>query len=249
MYLICVYSLGLPKMFLWKSKSLNYEERKGGAQPYIILLHYTGMQSALAALDRLSDPTSKVSAHYLVDEDGTAHNLVSESKRAWHAGLSYWAGEEDINSCSIGVEIVNPGHEFGYRPFPQVQMDAVLKICRGIMAHHDILYVLAHSDVAPERKIDPGELFDWPFLARHGIGLWPEVTAEDLRQAEEISRNDFETEKLFIRYGYNPMAAYEDVVTAFHRHYFPERFQSGEEGKICVQTVARLLSLIRQNES
>lgn len=233
-------------LFAGAKKNLNHEDRPKGAEPYIILLHYTGMQTALAALERLSDPSSKVSAHYLVDEDGKITKIVDESKRAWHAGVSYWAGEADINSYSIGIEIVNPGHEFGYRPFPQVQMDAVLRLCREIKARHGIRLVLAHSDVAPERKIDPGELFDWAFLAHHGVGSWPQVTQTDIDLARDVARNDYEVERLFIEFGYNPMAAFEDVVTAFHRHYYPQIFGDGKPERVCEQTVVRLLALIRQ---
>ncbi len=232
-------------MFLGKSKALNFEDRPEGMTPYILLLHYTGMQTMEAAKDRLSDPDSKVSAHYLIDEDGSVFDIVSEDKRAWHAGVAYWDHETDINSVSIGVEIVNPGHEFGYREFPEAQMRSVLKLCRDISSRHDIRYVLGHSDVAPERKLDPGELFNWKWLAENGIGLWPRPTEEEREKAELLSRNDYETEKLFVAYGYNPMAAYVDVVTAFHRHYFPQRFKESAEGVICNETVARLLSLLR----
>lgn len=233
-------------MFLWKKKKLNYEERKDGALPYIILLHYTGMQDAASAYARLTDPESKVSVHYMVDEDGKIHTLVDEDKRAWHAGLSYWDGESDINSASIGIEIVNPGHEFGYREFPRAQMEVVLKLCREIMSRHTIIHVLAHSDVAPERKTDPGELFDWNFLARHGVGFWPYPSDEDYALAEEICKNDYEALRLLQDFGYNPITAYEDLVRAFHRHYYPERFQTGEENHISKESIARLLSLLHQ---
>lgn len=233
-------------MFLWKKKKLNYEERKNGIEPYILLLHYTGMQDAASAYARLTDPETKVSAHYLVDEDGKVTAMVAEDKRAWHAGLSYWDREEDINSASIGIEIVNPGHEFGYRDFPQVQMDAVLKLCREIMARHSIIHVLAHSDVAPERKIDPGEKFDWHFLARHGVGFWPYPSDDDYAMADQICKNDYEAMRLLHDFGYNPMTAFEDIVSAFHRHYYPQKFQDGSEKAIDRESVARLLSLLHQ---
>lgn len=228
---------------------INYEERREGVKPSILLLHYTGMESADAAFARLSDPESKVSAHYLVYEDGKIVQMVDESMRAWHAGVSYWAGETDINSLSIGIEIVNPGHEFGYRPFPDVQMQAVLGLSRAIMGRHQINVVLAHSDVAPERKTDPGELFDWKYLAAHGVGLWPLVSPEDRVVAERISKNDFELEKMFVAFGYNPIAAFTDVVTAFQRHYYPEVFQGGAVGQVCSETAARLVSLLRLRAS
>ena len=235
-------------MFLKKSKPLNYGERADGVEPSMLILHYTGMESMEAAKDRLTDPASQVSAHYLIDEDGTVFDLVPEDKRAWHAGVSFWAGETDINSASIGIELVNPGHEFGYRPFPVEQMQALVRVCQGVLDRHNILHVLGHSDVAPERKIDPGELFEWKWLSEEGVGLWPYPNAEDIEKAEEVARNDFEVEKLFVAFGYNPMAAYVDVVTAFHRHYYPETFIVETEGEVRKQTVARLLSLIRQAE-
>ncbi len=236
-------------MFFGKSKPLNYEERPSGVKPDILLMHYTGMQSMEEAKERLCDPDSKVSAHYLIDEDGTVYDLVDHTKRAWHAGVAFWAGETDINSYSIGIEIVNPGHEFGYRPFPKVQMQSVLKLSRELVVEYEIEHVLAHSDVAPERKQDPGELFDWPWLAEHGVGLWPAPDEADYEKAKTLSLNDFEVEKLFLSYGYNPISAFVDVVTEFHRHYYPDVFLKGsvgQEGQVCVETVARLLSLLRQ---
>ncbi len=238
-------------MFLKKAKSLNYEKRPEGYSPYIILLHYTGMPTAQEAKDRLCDPKSKVSAHYLVDDIGTVYDLVDENKRAWHAGVAYWKRESDINSASIGIEIVNPGHEFGYRPFPDEQIYTVRCLCQEIQTRHNIKYVLGHSDVAPERKKDPGELFDWSYLAVEGVGDWPYVKSEDYEKAKELARNDFESKKLFDLFGYNPMAAYIDVVTAFQRHYFPEIFQKdheGQEGVACIETMARLVALIRQHK-
>lgn len=235
--------------FFKKPKSLNYEERPKGVEPNILLMHYTGMESMEAARERLSDPESKVSAHYLVDEDGRVFDLVHHKKRAWHAGVSFWRGETDINSYSIGIEIVNPGHEFGYRPFPKEQMQAVLKLSREMMDVYDIDHVLAHSDVAPERKQDPGELFDWQWLAQNGVGYWPEPDEQDLERAVVLSRNDFEVEKLFLSFGYNPASAFVDIVTAFHRHYYPEIFRDdthGAQGMVCEQTVARILSLKKQ---
>src|SRR5579885_1109065 len=144
-----------------------------------LVLHYTGMPSAAAALDRLCDPAARVSAPYLVEEDGTLWRLVAEDRRAWHAGVSAWEGEGEINARSLGIEIVNPGHEWGYRPFPEAQMRVVEELCRDLVARHAIpaTRIVGHSDIAPERKADPGELFDWPRLARAGIGLWPEPAA------------------------------------------------------------------------
>jgi N-acetylmuramoyl-L-alanine amidase len=191
----------------------------------ILLLHYTGMRTAQEAIDRLRDPTAQVSAHYVVDEDGTTYRLVDEEQRAWHAGRAYWAGTRDINAHSIGIEIVNPGHEFGYRPFQQVQMLAVKELAQEIVARHRIppARVLGHSDVAPLRKEDPGELFNWHFLADHGIGLWPKLKPCAWSDAEFLIKLG--------RYGYdlegppgtNAATARRAAITAFARHFRPTR--------------------------
>jgi len=154
--------------------SPNYNDRTVDAVD-LLVLHYTGMASCEAALARLCDPAAQVSAHYLIDEDGTVYRLVAEEHRAWHAGVSCWAGERDVNSRSIGIELVNPGHDLGYRNFPYQQMRALALLCRQILSRHPIpaSRVLAHSDVAPGRKRDPGEKFDWAWLAGQGVGLWP----------------------------------------------------------------------------
>ena len=159
--------------------SPNHDARPAGGPVDMLVLHYTGMRSCAEALARLCDPAAKVSAHYLIDEDGTCVPLVAEDRRAWHAGVSFWRGHADINARSIGIELVNPGHEFGYRPFPEAQMRALIDLCRGILARHPIppCNVVGHADVAPRRKRDPGDLFDWRRLAAAGIGLWPEGTA------------------------------------------------------------------------
>ena len=156
--------------------SPNFGARAGGRLPDMLLLHYTDMPSAAVALERLCDPATQVSCHYLIYEDGRIVQLVREADRAWHAGASCWAGERDINSCSIGIELVNEGHRAGYPDFPDAQMDAAVALCADIVRRHQIApcRVLAHSDVAPDRKIDPGEKFDWQRLARAGAGLWPE---------------------------------------------------------------------------
>jgi N-acetylmuramoyl-L-alanine amidase len=155
--------------------SPNHDARPADEPVDILVLHYTGMRGAEAAIARLCDPASRVSSHYVVEEDGTIWRLVPEDRRAWHAGISAWRGHQTLNGRSIGVEIVNPGHEWGYRPFPSVQMAAVRDLCLGVLARHPIpaRNVVAHSDIAPDRKEDPGELFDWPGLALAGIGLWP----------------------------------------------------------------------------
>src|SRR5271157_5379879 len=154
--------------------SPNHDERPTPVD--VLILHYTGMRTAREAIDRLCDPEAKVSSHYVVDEDGAVLRLVSEDRRAWHAGVSYWRGHTALNGRSIGIEIVNPGHEWGYRDFPVLQMAAVCDLCLSILSRHAIppRNVVAHSDVAPDRKEDPGEKFDWQGLAQNGVGLWPE---------------------------------------------------------------------------
>jgi N-acetylmuramoyl-L-alanine amidase len=141
----------------------------------MLVLHYTGMKDGPSALERMRDPASKVSAHYMVEEDGTVFSLVDEGKRAWQAGRSWWQGQEDLNSRSIGIEIVNGGHEYGLPPFPDLQIDVVTELCKGILSRWPIPQsrIVAHSDIAPDRKEDPGERFPWKRLADSGIGLWP----------------------------------------------------------------------------
>jgi len=160
---------------LW-CPSPNYGTRLEGRLPDMLILHYTGMETAEGALDWLTREEAKVSAHYLIDEEGRITQMVAETGRAWHAGLGSWAGDTDLNSCSIGIEIHNAGHEFGCPDFPDTQMQAVEALCLDILTRHPIppQRVLAHSDVSPGRKRDPGEKFDWARLARAGIGLWVE---------------------------------------------------------------------------
>jgi len=155
--------------------SPNFDARTPGQPVDILVLHYTGMKSARDALARLRDPDARVSSHYLVEEDGTVWRLVAEENRAWHAGESFWRGSEQVNFRSIGIEIVNPGHEWGYREFPALQMASVCDLALEILSRHPIppRNVLAHSDIAPDRKEDPGEKFDWEGLADNGVGLWP----------------------------------------------------------------------------
>jgi len=220
--------------------SPNHGPRPPGTAVDMLLLHYTGMRSAEAALDRLRDPVAQVSAHYLIDEAGRIFRLVAEERRAWHAGVSCWAGRPNVNDLSIGIELVNPGHEFGYRPFPAAQMEALLHLARGICARHPIppRRVLGHSDVAPARKQDPGELFDWAWLARHGIGIWPKPgdapasavlsvrTAQDLLTGigYDVPRDGRMDEATHI------------VITAFQRHFLPLRVT----GELDSPTLARI---------
>lgn len=224
--------------------SPNCDERPAGQKVDILLLHYTGMRSAAEALDRLCDPAAKVSAHYLVDEDGTVWRLVPEARRAWHAGVASWAGAGDINARSIGIELVNPGHEFGYRAFPEPQMAALETLAQGILGLHPIppRRVLGHSDVAPLRKEDPGELFDWARLAKAGIGMWPGDMQIVGGMAEDIARLQAD----LTRYGYEvPRTGVYDpatraAVVAFQRHFRPLLV----DGVADLGTVLRLTELL-----
>jgi len=211
--------------------SPNHDPRPDGRGVDMIVLHYTGMKTAQAALDRLRDPTAKVSAHYVVDEDGAVLRLVPEDRRAWHAGVAFWRGATDINARSIGIEIVNPGHEHGYRDFGALQTAAVCDLCLDILSRHPVpaRNVVAHSDVAPERKEDPGERFDWQGLAENGVGVWPfGVPGNDItgavRQAAELRP----VRSLLATIGYEVAAdgpldpAMAAVLRAFQRHWRPE---------------------------
>lgn len=200
--------------------SPNFSERPTAAAIDMVVLHYTGMKTGAAALERLCDADAKVSAHYLIEEDGASYRLVAEDRRAWHAGFSHWAGATDINDRSIGIEIVNPGHEFGYRAFPEAQMEAVETLLAAILRRHQIPAhrVVGHSDIAPSRKRDPGELFDWQRLALLGLSVWP---TEFPPPADPVNAM-----KLLAAIGYDPDADPDAVVTAFQRR-FVQRSVSG----------------------
>jgi N-acetylmuramoyl-L-alanine amidase len=233
--------------------SPNVEPRNRGRTPTILLMHYTGLASVDKALDVLSRPDCKVSCHYVIDEDGTIIQMVAEEMRAWHAGVSFWTGETDINSASIGIEIQNPGHQLGYRDFPEAQMRAVTSLSRDIVARHGIRpeRVLAHSDVAPGRKIDPGEKFDWPGLARAGVGHWVQPLAIDESDAgldlgsavPEIGK----ARELLARYGYGVEStgvfdeSMKSVVRAFQLHFRPER-PDGRLDRSTLGTLERLVT-------
>ncbi|MBQ1542889.1 MAG: N-acetylmuramoyl-L-alanine amidase [Caulobacteraceae bacterium] len=236
-------------MDLIPAPSPNFDARK--APPDMIVLHYTGMRGGEAALARLRDPAAKVSAHYLVEEDGRVFSLVAEERRAWHAGKSFWRGEKDINSVSIGVEIVNPGHEFGYRPFPDAQIAAVIELLGEVRGRWDVAdaRILGHSDVAPGRKQDPGELFPWKRLAEAGHGLWVEPPASP---GAPLSLGDegtgvFALQAGLTRLGYDsaPSGRFDEgtatIVEAFQRHWRPARVDGVADG----ETRARLVNLLR----
>jgi N-acetylmuramoyl-L-alanine amidase len=208
--------------------SPNHDDRPDGQPVDMLVLHYTGMRSGAEAIARLRDPAARVSSHYVVEEDGAVFRLVEEGRRAWHAGISHWRGATGLNGRSIGIEIVNPGHEWGYRPFPALQMGAVAELCRGILARHPIpaRNVVAHSDIAPDRKEDPGELFDWEGLAAEGIGLWPGAGGVPVEECVAALG----------AIGYRTDLPAPVLLRAFQRHWRPERV----DGQADAQTRARI---------
>jgi len=231
--------------------SPNFNERPKGAAIDMIVLHYTGMQSAEGAIERLCDTASQVSSHYLIDEQGRITRMVPDEKRAWHAGVSNWMGKSDLNNCSIGIEIANGGHDFGQPPYPQMQILALIGLCRDLMARHGIpsKRVLGHSDIAPARKEDPGEWFPWDVLASAGIGQWVEpAPIEDGPELAEGDRGDTVAELQFrlasFGYGLEVLGVYDvqtkAVVAAFQRHFRPVKV----DGVADVSTIATLVKLL-----
>ncbi len=209
--------------------SPNHGPRAEGKPLDMVILHYTGMESGAFALERLTAADSGVSCHYFVDEDGTITQLVPEARRAWHAGASSWQSEDDINSRSIGIEIVNPGHQFGYREFPQCQIETVIRLCRDCGDRLAIppQNVLAHSDVAPLRKEDPGELFPWRQLHEAGIGHWVKPDGAGLPIDNSIKSIE-KFQSMLVEYGYSLEitgkidACTVACITAFQRHFRPK---------------------------
>ena len=225
--------------------SPNYNTRPDGMPIDTLILHYTGMKTAQGAIDRLCDVAARVSSHYVVDEDGAIFRLVKEERRAWHAGISFWRGHTALNDCSIGIEIVNPGHEWGYRDFPVLQMAAVCDLCLAVLGRHPIpaRNVIAHSDVAPDRKEDPGEKFGWEDLAHNGVGLWPmgvrdSGTTNPVRDALSLRR--IRSDLALIGYKVSPEGALDPalsiILRAFQRHWRPEAVT----GQADDGTIARL---------
>ena len=234
--------------------SPNIDRRAAGKTVRILLLHYTDMESAEKACAWLCNPLAKVSCHYLVDVDGQITQMVDEDMRAWHAGQSLWKGERDINSASIGIEIQNPGHDHGYPDFPQAQMAAVAALGRDIVARHAIPpeHVLAHSDVAPRRKIDPGEKFDWKGLHEEGLGHW--VLPRRLGGGQFLQQGDsgdaveaLQAMLALYGYGIEITGDYDRetkiVVTAFQRHFRPARID-GIADRSTIETLRRLIDAL-----
>jgi len=233
--------------------SPNFDERR--APPDMLVMHYTGMRTADAAIERLCDPLAKVSAHYVVDEDGAILRLVPEERRAWHAGQGAWQGETDCNAASIGIEIVNPGHEFGYRDFPEVQIDAVISLVSDIRTRWTIpdVRVIGHSDLAPERKQDPGERFPWKRLASVGHGLWFEPAPERIAAlGPPLDLGDEGLGVIVLRaglhrlgYALQPGGNYDGAtrltVEAFQRHWRPSRVDGVADG----ETRATLMGVLQ----
>ena len=233
--------------------SPNFDQRR--APPDILVLHYTGMQTSEAALARLRDPEAGVSAHYVVEEDGRIFSLVPEERRAWHAGRGVWQGETDVNAASIGIEIVNPGHEFGYRAFPDAQVATVITLIDDIRSRWSIpdARIIAHSDLAPDRKEDPGELFPWKALAGAGHGLWFEPAAERIAALggflqigdEGIGVVVLRAGLHRLGYGLQPGSTYDEdtatTVRAFHRHWRQSRVDGVADG----ETRATLMGVLQ----
>ncbi len=236
------------------SPAANAEPRRNGRAVDMLLLHYTGMKSAAAAEALLVSAQSGVSCHYLVTEAGEIVQMVGEEQRAWHAGASVWKGETDTNSRSVGIEIDNPGHGPDYRDFPAIQMDAVVALCRDILSRHEIPpeHVLAHSDVAPGRKIDPGEKFDWALLSAAGIGLWVEPAGADAGPLDSRRLRQFQSLLKTYGYGLEVSGEFDEatrkVTDAFQRHFRPG-LVNGVPDASCLATAERLVQALRQRSS
>jgi N-acetylmuramoyl-L-alanine amidase len=225
------------------ARSPNCDDRPDGVAIDMLLLHYTGMKSAENAISRLCDAAAKVSAHYTIDRAGRVYAHVAEEKRAWHAGASWWAGKDKANDRTIGIELVNPGHEFGYVPFSDDQIDALIELANGILSRHPIppRHVLGHSDVAPARKTDPGELFPWKLLAENGIGLWPKLSSPVYGGGGALAPEG--ASAALARFGYGvppdvnvPLAM---VISAFQRHFRPAKI-NGEWDAECEALLNKL---------
>jgi N-acetylmuramoyl-L-alanine amidase len=239
-----------------EAPSPNFNERLHPLD--MLVLHYTGMENGPAALDRLRGPKEpRVSAHYMVEEDGSVFALVAEDKRAWHAGRSSWQGQEDLNSRSVGIEIVNGGHDYGLPPYPDIQIAAVIELCQGILARWPIppTRVVAHSDIAPGRKEDPGELFPWKRLADAGVGFWPERARPEPWMMHGASLGDagmtvegFQRDLAAIGYRIDVTGAFDEasaaVTRAFQRRWRPASVTGG--GDVETITLAHAVAELSQ---
>jgi len=219
---------------LWQP-SPNFGERRGGARPALIVLHYTAMTSAEAALARLCDPAHQVSAHYLIGADGTLWQMVDESHRAWHAGSGCWGGCEDVNSRSIGIELDNDGSA----PFAEPMMARLEALLVDLLTAYDLPpeRVIGHSDLAPERKTDPGRRFDWARLARHGLSVWPDPAEPIVARSEHLPDT---FRRAAARFGYPP-ADPALVLAAFR-----DRFRPAATGPLCAEDAALMQALARR---
>ena len=230
--------------------SPNIDERK--LPITALLFHYTGMETGQAAIERLCDHEAKVSAHYVIEENGDIYRLVEEDKRAWHAGVSEWRGVTDLNSASIGLEIVNGGHDFGLPEFPEEQIKAVIALSRDIMTRHDVVDFIGHSDIAPGRKQDPGEKFPWARLADAGIGFWPESISDDRRVLFEPGSRDrgvavVQSGLAHIGYGARVTGVLDEptrlIIAALQRRYRPEQI----DGQVDIQTMEIIKALAERS--
>lgn len=221
-------------MEIIETPSPNFDARPAATTIDMLVIHYTGMRDAAAALERLRDAAAKVSSHYFIDEDGAVYRLVDETGRAWHAGVSSWRGTTDCNARSIGIELQNPGHEFGYRDFPDTQMRALEGLALDILSRHPIppVNVVGHSDIAPARKMDPGERFDWKRLAARNIGIWPGPASEqetDLSAGQMLGELGYQTSDL------------DAAITAFQRRYRTASI----DGEADAETLALMAALVQ----
>jgi N-acetylmuramoyl-L-alanine amidase len=234
-----------------QNKSMHYAPRfspNHNARPFtpvsLIVLHYTGMKSSAEALEWLCNAESEVSAHYFVEENGDIYELVEEDRRAWHAGVSSWGGSHNINDISIGIELANLGHEHGYEPFPPAQIAATINLCQDIMRRHELrpASVIGHSDVAPTRKSDPGELFPWELCAKYGVGLWHDVAPFQQIEVCEIEAADLKKLQAF---GYHVetenQTQIQACITAFQRHFRPHNL-SGKWDNECNEIINSLIN-------
>jgi N-acetylmuramoyl-L-alanine amidase len=231
-----------PRLTFVERPSPNFNDRKGQSVQFLVI-HCTAMATAEAAIERLCDPATQVSSHYVVDEQGSVYRLVAEENRAWHAGVSFWDGKTDLNSSSIGIEIANPGDA----PYPQAQMDAVIALSNDIVNRHKIrsFYVVAHSDIAPDRKQDPGEQFNWQSLSANNLGVWPIPTQGDYKTSAAWGQKDLQ--RALVKFGYRPTLDQPTLLTAFQRHFQPEVFKTpAQVGIADAETKGRLACLNRR---